>query len=158
MFVFFAAALAVQFIYWIIVSVGLGRIPDAEPPEHSDLPVSVIVAARNEEAILPRLLNALSWQSHDNFEVIIVNDGSTDNTAEIVRHYAKRDSRFTLLTVEHPQDPRKKNALTVGIAAASNERLLFTDAACVPHRDWVMTFANEATKHPNAVLIGYGPY
>lgn len=158
MLAFFVAALVIQLIYWIILSIGLGRIPDPELPEASDLPVSVIVAARNEDAKLPRLLWALANQSHENLEVLIVNDASTDRTSEIVLQQVARDPRFKLVNVDDPQNPRKKHALALGIKTASHERLLFTDADCVPHEDWARTFADVASKHRDAVLIGYGPY
>jgi cellulose synthase/poly-beta-1,6-N-acetylglucosamine synthase-like glycosyltransferase len=144
-------------------------------------PLSVVVAARNEEAALPSLLAALARQTHPRLEVLILDDGSTDATAAVVRRFADRHAAapafaVRLLPVTDPTPPRKKHALTQGVAAARHPLLAFTDADCVPPPGWAEALArlHAAARHdPNdasgkaasgedtsseVVILGYSPY
>ena len=173
-------ALAVQVVGWAWVSIGLNRVRDAPPPEAAsgaNVPVSVLVAAHDEEDTIGALLDALAAQTHAAFEVIVVDDRSSDATAEMVR---QRQAAFPVelrliqiasgddpISVHYLPDlwapeadiplPPKKNALTHAIRAASHDRLAFTDADCVPPLDWLTALAAHAAASPEAVLVGYGP-
>ena len=126
-----------------------GRVP----------PLSVIVAARNEAPVLPRLLKALVRQTHPCHEIIVVDDGSTDATAAIVEEWAAEHANVRLVQVSDPQPPRKKRALTRGVAEARYELLAFTDADCVPPPGWLRTLARWHTSESREVLVtGYSPY
>ncbi len=120
-------------------------------------PVSVVVAARDEEARLPNLLAALAEQTYPAFEVVVVDDASDDTTAALAGGLAAQDERFRLVRGTDPRDPRKKHALARGIAAARHERLAFTDADCAPPPSWLGALAAHAAAAPEAVLVGYGP-
>ncbi len=133
----FGGFLLVHTAYWLLVWIGFRRAArDSASSEAASAPLSVIVAARDEAARLPTLLQALAQQTHPHFEVVLVDDGSTDATVQIVRDWQRQHPQVRLLTVENPQPPRKKNALTLGIDAARYERLVFTDADCIPREDW----------------------
>jgi len=121
--------------------------------------VSVVVAARNEEYSLPRLLDALIQQTYERFEVVIVNDRSTDKTPEIVRQYAVRDSRITLVNIEQRSQemPPKKHAITQGILASRGEILCFTDADCLPTREWVESLVRSFDDKVG-IVVGYSLY
>lgn len=156
MLLLFVGALVVQAACWAWLGAGLRRAREQAPePPASPLPVSVVVAARDEEAALPALLDALAAQTHPDFEAIIVDDASEDGTAALVEAQAAQDDRFRLVRVTEPVAPRKKHALTRGIAAASHDRLAFTDADCTPPPGWLAALA---AAEPDAVLVGYGPY
>ena len=90
--------------------------------------VSIIVPARNEEANLPRLLASLERQNYPQFEVIVIDDASTDNTAAIVQEYAKHNVR--LVTIDGPPEgwTGKNYACWVGAGYAHYPWLLFIDA------------------------------
>lgn len=87
--------------------------------------VSVIVPAYNAEKYLAECLHSIADQTMDDFEVIVVNDASTDSTPEIIRRFASEDSRFRLLTVTHGGLSHARNA---GIDAAQGEYICFVDA------------------------------
>lgn len=155
-----STAFALHAGYWLLARRGLGRTPwrapavdDAELP-----PVSVVVAARNEAARLPNLLDALLRQTHPAYEIIVVDDASKDATADVVRAWQEHHDRLRLVRVTRPVAPRKKHALTRGIAAARYERLAFTDADCTPPPSWLRTLAAHAHRDPDALLIGYSPF
>jgi len=119
----------------------------ASPAGTSDLPgVSVIVAARDEEAGVADCLACLRAQAYGGpLEIVLVDDGSSDRTGEIARdEMARAEAERAPIAVQvlHAPEPpvyacRKKSALAAGIAASTGSLLLFTDADCRPPPDWV---------------------
>ncbi|MDO9578379.1 MAG: glycosyltransferase [Candidatus Cloacimonadales bacterium] len=103
--------------------------------------VSIIVAARNEEKNISRILTALVNQNYSsqNFEIIIANDGSTDETANIVNKFSAKWQNVKLLNVTGRElviSP-KKNALSQAIQASTGEIILLTDADCLVGKYWI---------------------
>jgi cellulose synthase/poly-beta-1,6-N-acetylglucosamine synthase-like glycosyltransferase len=115
-------------------------VPGGKP---AGLSYSVVIAARNEERQIGTCLAAVLDQSiaAERFEVIVVNDRSTDRTAEVVGEYAQRDPRVKLVTVDScPAGVSpKKHALACGIRSAKNEVIACTDADCWVPRTWLET-------------------
>jgi poly-beta-1,6-N-acetyl-D-glucosamine synthase len=101
--------------------------------------ISVIVACRNEQKNLPALLNSISLQNYPNhlFEVIIVNDKSTDKTFEIVSEF---NVISNILTLDN-KGKGKKQALRTGINAAKGNLIISTDADCIMGKNWIRTIA-----------------
>lgn len=87
--------------------------------------VSVIIPVWNGGALLPETLRSLEAQTCRDFEALIVNDGSTDGTAEIARQFCDADPRFQLLNRAHTGLSATRNA---GMAAARGEFIAFLDA------------------------------
>ena len=120
--------------------------------------VSVIISAHNESDNLSQYLQALLTQDYPTYEVIVVDDGSEDNTREIVERYMTQDPRLHMTFV--PFGARvgstKKLALTLGAKAAQYEWLLLTDADCRPESNhWISAMMAQATKD---VVLGFSPY
>ncbi len=92
--------------------------------------LSVILPARNEENYIARCLDSLLAQDYANFEIIAINDSSTDRTGEIIREYATKDSR--VVSINAPPKPEgwagKNWACHEGYLQAKGDVLLFTDA------------------------------
>jgi len=99
----------------------------------SDHRVSIIVPARNEEQYISRCLKSLLHQRHVTYEVIAVNDSSTDNTLNIMRNLSKEDSRLVVVNAPpKPEDWVGKNwACYQGYINSTGEIFLFTDADTV---------------------------
>ncbi len=142
---------------------GLRRLRRVEDraAENDPLPgISVIVAARNEERALPALLQALRRQDYppERREIIIVDDRSTDGTAELLDRFAGEHAGVRALRVERLPEGAgaKKNALALGIAAASHDLLLFTDADCEPAPAWMRRMSACFSEGADAV-IGFSP-
>ncbi len=92
--------------------------------------VSILIPARNEERNIGNCLESLCALDYPNFEVILIDDRSTDNTAAIVEDFARKDARIRLLRNEKLQEgwTGKNYALFAGQAQARGQWLLFSDA------------------------------
>ena len=104
--------------------------------------VSVIIAARNEEKTLPLLLQDLQLQDYspDLFEVVIVNDFSTDGTAALA---TTLPPNFRMIAPAcPPEQSSKKKAIATGVANAKGALLLITDADCRIGEKWISTAAS----------------
>lgn len=119
--------------------------------------VTVLIAARNEEEHLPALLSALAGQDYprDRFEVIVVDDRSTDATAEILAaakgHFPVRLLPCRVLTAPVGLSP-KKNALTLGLESAQGEIILTTDADCLMGPGWIRGMVESFSPETGMVL------
>ncbi|QYA25517.1 glycosyltransferase [Gramella sp. MT6] len=127
---------------------------------HPEVPVSVIICAKNEEENLKNFLPAILEQDYPHFEVIVINDASTDATQEVIEDFQKIDPRIKIVNVQNNEAfwANKKYALTLGIKKAKHTHLLFTDADCAPQtRSWIREMS--ANFQPgNSIVLGYGGY
>lgn len=128
--------------------------------EISEEAVSVIITAHNMAEHLKKNLPLILEQSYERFEVIVVNDSSTDNTEDVLklleRKYNNLYHTFTPETAKYVS--HKKLALTLGVRAAKYEWLVFTEANCVPATDsWLKTLSRNFTADTN-IVIGYTNY
>ena len=87
--------------------------------------VSVITPAYNAEKYIGEAIESVQAQTHKDWELIIVDDGSTDKTADTVRRYAAKDARITLIQQENKKMASARNA---GIRAAKGKYIAFLDA------------------------------
>ena len=122
--------------------------------------VSVILCAHNEAYNLSQYLQALLTQDWPEYEVIVVDDGSEDDTRTIVESYMVRDPRLKMTFV--PLGARvgstKKLALTLAAKASQYDYLLLTDADCVPESNqWIAQMMHGFAGNKDIVL-GFGPY
>jgi len=121
-----------------------------------NIPISVIIAAKNEAANLHLYLPRLLTQRYPDFEVVIVNDGSNDGSIEVLEKLQESYPFLNVVNIKHSQG--KKYALTKGIAAATNEHLLFTDADCWPTSNkWIATMSQHFSP-VKKIILGYGGY
>lgn len=132
----------VTLLYLIQVTlflVGLSKKRDSSLCDATPF-VSVVVAARNEENHLARCLESVLDQTYPsgNFEVIVVNDNSTDGTGEICSSFAARYQNVsTFVATEDAFLRGKTNALNQAIDRARGEVILITDADCTVPRTWI---------------------
>jgi glycosyltransferase involved in cell wall biosynthesis len=126
--------------------------------ENSQSPVSVIVCFRNEEMTLEACLRSILKQQFVGiFEVLAVDDNSTDGSAAIVKRLATQDARLQLLA-PGPTRPGKKDALTFGIRNARYEHLLLTDADCIAVTNKWLSLMTAPLRKGAEVALGCGLY
>jgi cellulose synthase/poly-beta-1,6-N-acetylglucosamine synthase-like glycosyltransferase len=123
--------------------------------------VSIVVSARNEEKNLPSLFDALAGQRYggNDFEIILIDDRSSDRTLEAMRSFAEKKSGVRVLSIRDVPAgiSPKKNALSRGIETAQGEIIVTTDADCRPGPDWLSTLVS-AFRKDTGMVLGYAPY
>jgi cellulose synthase/poly-beta-1,6-N-acetylglucosamine synthase-like glycosyltransferase len=113
--------------------------------------VSVTIAARNEENTILNLLQALSSQTYRNFEIIIIDDHSTDNTAQVIRE--NNFINCTVITL-NKNESGKKAAISSAINLSKGALILATDADCIPERKWIETMVSFYNSEQAEFIIG----
>lgn len=131
----------------LFLSGGLRRLPGPGTPANERF--SVVIAARNEASTICACLDSLVAQTiaADRYEIIIVNDRSTDNTEALVNGYIGRFPNIRQLVVTQTPDglSPKKYAVAQGVAVARNEIIVFTDADCRVPPAWLETIDRHFT-------------
>ena len=146
------------FILGVHLKLALYRVSDIQ--EKTLAPLSVIICARNEAENLAQFLPSVLTQDYPAFEVVVVNDRSWDGTSDLLRDLEKQHANLKVVQVPDSANfiAGKKFAATMGIKAATNEWLVFTDADCEPaSNNWLKGMQQPADEEV-AILLGYSPY
>ena len=159
LFIAFTFVCLLQVVFYFLFLKNFALVKPINP-KPKKIAVSVIVCAKNEAENLKKFLPSILDQDYPNFEVVLIDDDSRDETLEIMEEFAEKHSNIKLVKVKNIEAfwSNKKYALTLGIKAATNDYLLFTDADCKPvSKDWIRSmtshFSNEKT-----IVLGYGAY
>lgn len=129
----------------------------AADEEDKKLSVSVIVYAKNDDDNMESFLPLVLEQEYEDFEIIVVDDASWDNTNDVIKKF--QETYPFLRTTHVPEGTQvishKKLALTLGAKAAKKDLLIFTDADCRPFsRHWIEDIT-KSFKHQTEFVIGY---
>lgn len=159
LFYVFVVVTVIQIIYYLAFSSFF--FDRKKSIEHkSQIPVSIIICAKNEAKNLQTFLPSIINQDYKNFEIVLINDASSDTTSDVMQSFKKKHQNIKLINVENIEAfwGNKKYALTLGIKAAKYNHLLFTDADCKPlSKQWISEmiqyFSDEKT-----IVLGYGKY
>jgi biofilm PGA synthesis N-glycosyltransferase PgaC len=160
LFILFQVCFIIQLYFLVSNQSRLAGYKPAEELPKPTIPVSVIISARNEATNLRANLPAILEQNYPDFEVVVVNDCSFDTSEAVLTRLKETYAHLKIVTItEHARfKTGKKFALTLGIKAAKNEHLLFTDADCNPaSADWIARMAQHFGDEVQIVL-GYSPY
>lgn len=148
-------------LYFYLRYVACALLRSKDVKEEFTPGVSVIVCAKNEQDNLERYLQVLCSQDYPEYEVIVVNDGSLDDTQPIIERYMAHEHKLRMSFV--PQEARmgstKKLAITLGAKAARYDYLLLTDADCCPaSRHWIRHMVAPFQNPKTDIVLGYGGY
>ncbi|MDG1476247.1 MAG: glycosyltransferase [Vicingaceae bacterium] len=154
----YLGSFAIQLFYYLFIFSRLAFFK-AQKINNDELPVSVIICAKNERENLLEYLPLYLNQQYKNFEVIVVNDNSVDDSGDVLRAFQLQFPHLKIVNV--PDTDRfygsKKFALTLGIKAAKYDNVLLTDADCKPATNqWVRLMSQYAKK--KSIVIGVGAY
>ncbi|MCF8260511.1 MAG: glycosyltransferase [Melioribacteraceae bacterium] len=155
--IIFIIAFALYFIQTFIFIVGIRKKFPVLTDEH--LPsVTIIVAARNEEKNIIDCLNSLKLLEYpeSKIEIIMVDDNSTDGTAQLIKEFVKDDDRFKYLLADKSFGTVKGKARAIanGIEQSKNEIIMTTDADCSVNPKWVYSMA-KYFQDDVAIVCGY---
>src|SRR5690554_1970858 len=157
--IFFLGMVLIQ-LFWLLffyIRIAFHKEKINDAPEY---PVSVIIAARNEEDNLFEFLPSILEQDYKQFEVVVIDDQSVDNSASILKAYQEKYPHLRVIHLQKNQHlaSGKKLALTIGIKGAKYEHLLLTDADCEPSSNqWLKSMTNQFTDRKE-IALGYAPY
>jgi glycosyltransferase involved in cell wall biosynthesis len=156
---FFIFVVAIQLLYYLVIF-GKFTLVKSEKIIPQNIPISVIVCAKNEQENVAKFIPLLIEQNYPDFEIILIDDASNDETLELFEAFEKQHSNIKLVKVKNNEAfwGNKKYALTLGIKSSKNEHLLFTDADCYPtSKNWITAMSAKFTNE-KAIVLGYGAY
>jgi len=163
-FVLSAVFMLMVLIQWLFYGAFFLRLAlykkEIPKTDFSPEPVSVVISARNEYHNLKRFLPKILDQDYPDFEVVVVNDCSDDESTELLDDMARHNPKLKLVHLTQSLNffQGKKFPLSMGIKSAKHDLLVLTDADCFPESNqWLRSIT--AAYHPGTeVLLAYGPY
>ncbi|MDP7243780.1 MAG: glycosyltransferase [Flavobacteriales bacterium] len=157
-FYLFLSLLALWYlVVFLSYRLSWNKIPNAKNKNDKDF-VSVIVACRNEEGHIANLIQQIRTQNFDKnrFELIVVNDHSTDDTLSILEKKAAIWNKLKIVCLGEGEEG-KKTAIEKGISFAKGDIILCTDADCSVEKNWIATiihyFTDEKIKMVSAPVL-----
>lgn len=155
----FIGVVIIQVIFYFIIFGRFAFIKQKTVPFNNPA-ISVIICAKNEAENLQNFLPSIISQDYHNFEIVLINDASKDDTLKLMRTFEKTHANIKIVDVKNVEAfwANKKYALTLGIKASKNNFLLFTDADCKPvSKDWIKNMSSHFNKE-KTIVLGYGAY
>ena len=112
--------------------------------------ISIVVPVYKVESYIRHCIDSILEQSFENFELILVDDGSTDNCPAICDEYAARDHRIRVI---HKSNGGISSARNAGMQMARGKYIMFVDSDDYVHKDWCKTLLQSLIAHPDAWVI-----
>jgi len=155
----FAVAAFIQLVYHLLIFL---RLAFYQPKNTTDKKegVSIVISAKNEEYRLERFLPKILEQDYPEYEVVVVNDCSDDDSKEVLKQFQKTYPHLKVVNLVETRTfiRGKKFPLSIGIRCAKHEWLLFTDADCEPaSNQWLRNMQRHFTED-KSIVLGYGKY
>ncbi|MCW3463344.1 glycosyltransferase [Chitinophaga nivalis] len=163
---FFAAVAGVQIIYFLFI---FSRVAfykrKFDLDQAPDSPFSVIICAKDEELNLQKNLPGVLQQRYHHhmkpeYEVIVVNDNSEDDTKYYLRSIERGYPHYRQIEIKQPAKfiPGKKYPLSIGLKGAQYDHVLLTDADCKPGSTHWLSLMSQGFSHEKEIVLGYGAY
>lgn len=158
-FYIFVAFTVIQIIYYIAFSNFLFTKKRTKSVA-DQVPVSVLIFAKNSAKALQENLPFVLAQKYPTFEIVLINNASTDNTEEVLEAFKQENEAIKILDIENNEAfwANKKYALTLGIKAAKYEHLLFTNAKSKPLSDYWLAAMSKQFTTKKSIVLGYNKY
>ncbi len=153
-------ALLAQLHYFYRIFGKLAFYKSAPSTKNNLEPLTVIIAARNEFKNLQKNLRSILEQDYPNFEVLVVNDCSWDDSQKFLEEMQEQYKHLHVsqLFEQEKYPTGKKFAITIGVKAAKNDVLVFTDADCVPASNQWLRHIQSRVEGGKEIVLGYSPY
>ncbi|WP_405291157.1 glycosyltransferase [Algibacter sp. Ld11] len=155
----FTAVVFIQVVYYLFIF-GSFAFLKQKKPSSKKIPVSVIVCAKNEAQNLKTFIPSIIEQDYPEFEIVLINDGSHDETLDVIEEFSKTHNNIKIVNVKNIEAfwGNKKYALTLGIKASKHDYLLFTDADCKPVSKYWIKDMSAHFNDKKSIVLGYGGY
>lgn len=155
-FIAFLVVFGVQIFYYLFIfgKFAFGKSTINNPKK---IPISVIICVKNQENTIQKQIQTLLDQNYPDYEIVLIDNASSDGTLDIFEEFEKQHSNIKLVKVENNEAfwGNKKFALTLGIKAAKNEYLLFTEPNCYPtSNEWITEMSSHFTRE-KTIILGY---
>lgn len=156
----FIVSFLIQIMYWLLVYMRVFFAEKIIINNKNLQPLSVIISARNEAENLKNFLPLILTQDYPDFEVIVINDNSSDTTKEILSELKKKYDNLVVSGkgTKNSGKGNKKRALTQAISESKNDLLVFTDADCYPVSNLWLKNISSAYSPDTEIVIAYGAY
>jgi cellulose synthase/poly-beta-1,6-N-acetylglucosamine synthase-like glycosyltransferase len=121
--------------------------------------ISIVIAAKNEVNNIKNLVESLKNLEYQNekFEVILVDDHSTDNTIHEIEELVRQFQNFKTISISETENGGKRNALAKGIESTRFQNILITDADCKPEPNWLMVYSKNFSANVD-FIFGVAPF
>ena len=143
-------------VCFLILTIGIFRNGKVKNPAENTF--SILIACRNEAKNLPVLFSSLKQLDYpkNKFEIIIADDASTDDSFSLIKDFCRsaENSEFIHLSVKDTEFKGKKAALQKAAEKAKFDFLLFTDADCLPPKNWLKSY-NHYIEPQTGMIVGY---
>lgn len=159
-FIVFCSFAGLQLLYVLLIHSRLAFYKKRETTAQYLPPVTVIIAARNESDNLYENLPLILEQDYPNFEVIVVNNQSIDDSSWLLTAFSRQFPNLKVVELGKNKHlrPGKKLPITLGIKAAKYEHFVLTDADCKPTSNkWLFHMASRFSNEKQ-IVMGYGPF
>lgn len=118
-----------------------------------DIMISIITASYNYENYIKQTIDSIISQSYPDWELIVVDDGSKDNSLEVIKSYCEKDSRIKLFTHENNQNLGLCETLKLGISKCSGVYIAFLESDDLWEKDCLLHKVEAISQNPNAAIL-----
>jgi glycosyltransferase involved in cell wall biosynthesis len=159
LFYFFTIVVVFQAIYYLFIFSRFAFLESTEV-KPKNIAVSILICAKNEAENLKTFLPLILNQVFPEFEVVLINDDSHDDSLEIMESFAIKNDHVKIVNVARNEAfiANKKYALTLGIKASKHNFLLLTDADCKPNSKYWLKEMSSHFSNTKTIVLGYGAY
>ena len=152
-------SITILFLLNVLITYSLKRMNVSGKNENNPVNISIIIALRNEERNVDGIVDSLNNLNYpkENFEVIFVDDHSTDRTYDKLKTKTDSINNFSVLDLKGTEKIGKREALNFGIGKSKHPYILITDADCRPQSHWLKAYSNNFNPG-HQMLFGIAPF
>jgi cellulose synthase/poly-beta-1,6-N-acetylglucosamine synthase-like glycosyltransferase len=157
----FLISAGIQFLFFSVATIAIAAYKSPQLSADQLPAISVVICANNEYENLLELIPAVLKQNHPKFELILVDDRSSDETYDYAIELQRSEKLFKLLRIDETPDhiQNKKYGITIGVKAAKYNHVLLTDADCMPSGDnWISEMSVGFKDDNTSFVLGYSQY
>lgn len=155
----FCIVVSIQIFFYLFLF-GKFAFSTSKKGNFNNLPISLIVCAKNEVSNLKKNFPFIASQNYKQLEIVLIDDASNDGTLQLMNSFKKnyQNLNIQVVAISKKDSGGKKYALSEGIKKASHDLLILTDADCAPSSiEWIREMGSHFSKD-KSVVLGYGAY